>query len=672
MRIRPHVTLAATVAAALLVAAAGPVSAASTAPVPRPAAGTATSALNLLELALAGHAVSVGGVSLTSDTVNSAVAKVVVTPIKVDGTSYGEQTITPANSPATVPTVRTSSVVPAALGALASAQSPVVTVRTSTDDGASSAASAPSLGGASVLGLPLGLAGTVDVSSVVNATTAASGKQVTVTDLALPSIADLLGVLGLDLSALPVATLVELVKSLNLVTPAVTTAQQALDAASAAIQAQIDAAQKAVDDASSALMAKTAELAGKQSQLAAAEADLAAKTAALAPLRAALATATTQATTANATLSSANSALAAANAAVSAIVAPLPVPPALTAAVAAAQTAQTAALAAASSANAAVTTATSDLAAAQSVVDVAAAAVAALKAAIATLQAAVDALQQTLDALVAALKALLATVQAQLDALLAAVTAVLDATPLVSIDSISIETAARSTSASPGGQEAAIVGGELVGLRVLGTDVLQNVLGVTKVDVLDLAGSTLGSVTSAINALTGTLSSVLSTVSAVPSLSVPAPQIGLFSKATSTGVGNGFGVARNSVKALSITLPAITLPLGLALPNAASLPAISGLPVAGSAVPVVAGLTALVSKPISLSLVTLSEQSAFRPAVVAAPTGGGAGTPTGGGAGTPRLPSTGLPVGVALLATALLGTAFALRRRQLAPVADES
>ena len=671
MHRRPFAPLATAVALALVVGAVAVPGAASAADKPAPAAGTATSALHLLELALAGHAVSVGGVSLTSDTVKDAIAKVVVTPIKVDGTSYGEQTVTPASSPTTIPTVSSKSAVPAALSALASAQSPVVRVTTSTTDGASSQATAPSLGGVTVLGLPLALNGTVDVSSIVGPTSAVSRKAVTVTDLALPSVADLLAALGLNLPALPVGTLVELLKQLNLIDPAVTTATQALDAASAAIRAQLDAAQKAVNDASAAVAAKATELTGKQSQLAAAEADLATKTAALAPLKAAVTSATAKATDANATLSAANASLAAATAAVGAVALGLPVPPALTAGVTAAQSAQSAALAAASSATAALTTATADLAAAQGLADVAAAAVAALTSAVATLQAALDALQKTLDGLLAALKGVLAGVQPQLDALLGAVTAVLDRTPLVSIDSISVLTSARSTSASKGGQEASIVGGELTGLHVLGTDVLSNVLGTTKVDLLSLTGSTLNQVTSAINGLTATLSSVLSTVPGFPALSVPAPQITLLGKSTATDVVDGFGIARNTVKALSITIPSITLPLGLALPNASALPALSGVPAAGAVVAAVAGATQLVSKPISLSLLGLSEQSAFRPAVVAAPTSGGAGTPTTGGAGTPTsggvgaptLPTTGLPAGIAILAILLIGTALTLRRR---------
>ena len=101
---RPRPLAAVAVAALLIGAAAGPAAARGTAAgTAQPAAGTATSALNLLSLALATHQLQVGGIALTSDTVTgSPVSQVVVTPLKVDGTAYGEQTVTPASSP--VPT----------------------------------------------------------------------------------------------------------------------------------------------------------------------------------------------------------------------------------------------------------------------------------------------------------------------------------------------------------------------------------------------------------------------------------------------------------------------------------------------------------------------------------------------------------------------------------------
>ena len=175
-----------------------------------------------------------------------------------------------------------------------------------------------------------------------------------------------------------------------------------------------------------------------------------------------------------------------------------------------------------------------------------------------------------------------------------------------------------------------ITGGELTGLNVLGTDVLSNVLGTSSVDLLDLVGGTLDDVNALVADLTGTLSSVLSTVPAFPTLSIPAPEVGLLSKATSAGVQDGFGDARTSLTGLSVTLPSVSIPTALALPGAADLPALDGI---GQ----VAGL--LTSAPVKLDLATLSTQSRFAPAVVAAP---GTGTPPGTrhpGHGHPRAPA---------------------------------
>jgi len=157
-----------------------------------------------------------------------------------------------------------------------------------------------------------------------------------------------------------------------------------------------------------------------------------------------------------------------------------------------------------------------------------------------------------------------------------------------------------------------------------------------------------------VSALTGVLSSVLS---AVPGLSIPAPKVELLSKTTSTGIANGFGTAKNTVKALSITIPAITLPASLALPSAASLPAISGVPNLAGAL----GINAvgdLTSQVVVISVGTLSEDATFAPAAVAvapAPE-----TPPTAG---PPLATTGLPAGIAVLALLLVGAGLVLRRR---------
>ena len=629
MRPRP---LAVTAVAAVLVAtAAGPAAARSTAAADTPV-GTATSALNLLSLALANHSVQVGGVALTSDTVSGdPVAKVVVTPLKVDGTAYGEQTVTPASSPATVPVVDSSTVVPAALAALASVKSPAFDASASNTDGASSKAGTASLGSVSVLGLPLALDGAVNVTSAVTDASAVGEKTITVENLALPSIADILAALGLNLPKLPVETLTKLLTDLGLTSTAVTTAQQALATAQAAFQTQLTAAQKAVDDQQALVDAAKADLATKLSALDAAKVDLTAAQAVVTTAQDAF-----------------DDAAAARDAAAAAITAVLPVGTTLDQYLVLFPSSTL--VTTYNNAVALVTSTGTALANAKTAADAAQVVVNTAQAAVDTAQTLVNDLVAVLNSLIAALNAILANLQPQIDALLAAITALLDGTPLVSIDSITLQTQALVTSATAGGQTAKVVGGELVGLNVLGTDVLQNVLGTSSVDLLDLAGNTLTSVTSAINGLTGTLSSVLSNVPSLPTLSIPAPQIGLFTKTASTSIADGFGVAENSVKALTITIPAITLPAAVALPDASSLPAISGLPTGA----VTTAVGDLVSKPITLGLVTLSEQSKFRPTLTSAP---------GSAPTTPNLAATGLPAGLALVALLFVGGALLMRRR---------
>ena len=249
-------------------------------------------------------------------------------------------------------------------------------------------------------------------------------------------------------------------------------------------------------------------------------------------------------------------------------------------------------------------------------------------------------------------------------------------------------TQSKVTSAVAGGQTAKIVGGELVGLNVLGTDVLADVLGSSKVDLLDLTGSTLAQVNGAIDGLTGTLSEVLSTVPGFPTLSLPAPAVELLSTQSLTGISGGFGTASTAVKALSITLPAIALPSALALPGAATLPAFTTLPAlpvgplpvgalrASLGLDTVTGL--LTSSPVRIDLATLTDAARFAPAVAAATPGTAApGTATPGTAvpGTvvpgivaPQLPRTGAGQALALLGTVLLGLAVAARRRAQAVV----
>lgn len=661
--VRPSPLLAAAAAAALLAAVAGPAAAATT---PAPAKGIASSSVTLLGVAAGGQTVSVGTLELLSDMLGAeSVAKILLTPLTANGTAYGQQTVTPANSPLSSPAV-SSSVVPA-LSGLVGVTSPVFDASVTNVAGEpKTSAGADSLGALSLLGIPVSLGGTLDVGSAVTKAGGAVGnKTLVVEGVALPSVADLLAALGLNLPALPISVLNELLAELNLVNTAVTTANKALTDATAAIQTQIDAAQAAVDKAAADLAAKTAELAGPQSELAAKEKQLAAATAALQPLKAAVASAQTNLTAAQGAASTAKTAYDSAFATVKAAADLLSISveayrtafagTAIVVALDSAEATLAAADAAVVSTKAIFDKATSDLATAQSAVDVLSAAVTALKSTIATIQAAIDALQKILDDAINALKSLLTNVQPLIDTLIGAITAVLDGTPLVSFDSLKIVTASSATSNTAGGQSAEIVGGQITGLEVLGTDVLSNVLGTTSVDLVDLVGTQLTAVNALVSKLTGTLSSVLSTVPQFPTLSIPAPQVGLLTKSTSTSITDGFGVASTSVKGLSITVPSVSIPTALALPGAASLPALSGITQ-------VAGL--LTSAPLKLDMATLRSNARFAPAVVAAPTG----TPPTGApdVAAPQLPRTGMTQGLAVLGVALMAAAVVARRRQTA------
>lgn len=653
---RIHPLAAAATAAALLGAVAGPALAGTS---DAPAAGTATSSLNVLHLSLGGHEIAIGTVALSSDTLSGTpLSKVVVTPLSADGMAYGERTITPASSPASVPSFDSSATLPAALSTVATVKSPVVNVTSSDSNGASSKAGATSLGAVRLLGLPVALDGTVDVSSLVNSTNALGEKTLTVKNLALPSIADVLGALGLDLSKLPVKTLTDLLAGLNITDTAVTTAQQALGAAQAALNAQIQSAQAAVDATQTQLDAAKADLATQLSKLDAAKVDLTAAQAAVSAAQQANDAAVAAQTTAKSQLDAATGAITAVLLPGQTLSGYLSLFPNSTL-----TTTYNSALDAYNTATALVTSTGTDLANAKTAADVAQTAVNTLQAAVDAAQKLVTDLTATLNSLLDTLKTLLSQLAPQSNALIAAVTAVLDRTPLVSVDRFTVQTKANVTSASSGGQTAKVVGGEIQGVHVLGTDVLSNVLGSTSINLLDLTGSTLSQVTSKIDALTGVLSTVLS---AVPGLSVPAPQVGLLTKSTSTGIAGGFGTAADSVKALSVTLPAITLPAALALPNAAQLPAFTGVPdlTATSVALRAAAVGDLVSKPITIALGTLSEQAKFRPASVTAPTAPTTPTTTPTTTtGTPELPRTGLPVGVAVLGLLLVGAGVAVRRR---------
>jgi hypothetical protein len=548
-----------------------------------PAAGRAQSTVSLVQLEAGGHTLSLGELSLVADTMDGVLSSVTVTPVTADGTAYGKQTITPATSPTGVPAVSS----PNALTAFAALTSPSVDVSASTTP--ATQAGTTSLGSVRLLGLDIDLDGELSTGASVTASGGAVGdKTVTLRDVALPSIADILGALGLDLSALPVDTLTTLLSQLDLVTGALSTAQAAVDGA----QADVDAA--------------VADLASLTSDLTTAEGAL---------------------TTAQATFATATTTLetALADAAFVGTIADYE---------ALAQLAKDAL----ALINPALPDAYTDYLAAQT--------------AVATAQTAVDAAQALVDAAQALLDTLESTLTTFLSALQGVALDLMDATPLLELDSLELSTSAQARTAKAGGQTAKIVGGTITGLRVLGTDVLDAALGDSTLDLSELAGSVATQVNDLVADLTGTLSSVLSSVPGLAALDVPAPTISLLSKSTSTSVSDGFGNAETLVTGLAIVLPAITVPLPVALPGAADLPALVGVTQSGGV---------LTTAPVRIGLLTLRDQALYRPAVTT--TTGGPATP-----GTPGTPiaDTGLPAGVALLALTVLGLGLMLRRRLIA------
>lgn len=651
MRTSPLLSAAA--AAALVAGLAGPASAATPA---SPASGRATSGATLLTLGAAGHELSAGTLQLISDTLSgSPLAEVVLTPLELDGTAYGQQRVTPG-ADGTAPALESATLPGALAGALA-VRSPALSATASDTDGtAATEAGAGSLGGVSLLGLPVDLSGSLTAGSLVSPDLGAADQSVLVEDLALPSIAELLGALGLDVSKVPVEVLLELVQELDLVNTAVDDAQDALADATAEATALVQAQLDAVD-------AATAALAAEQQQLAALEAAAPDLTAARAAAEAQLAQAqASQASAAAAATTAAQSAAAlqAVYDATPTLLQP-PLLPALTAAQAAADEAADLAVAA----TAAVDAATAQLAAADSLEELRAAALTAADAAVDLAEEALAAANRLLDAAQQALTDLLATLAPLVATLLETLTDVLDGTPLVSLDSLQVLSSAGATSAEDGGQSAEVVGGEVTGLRVLGTDVLDSVLGTSSVELLDVTAAQLAAVNGLIADLTGTLSDVLSSVPGLPTLAVPAPTVELLTQNVDTGTDGRFGTAATELTALSITLPSISVPTALAVSDAAGLPALAGV------TQDVAGV--LSSGAVTMELANLGNAVRFAPAAAATgtPTTGTptTGTPTTGTptAGTPRtLPTTGADAALAGLGVALLAAAAVVTRRRRA------
>ena len=573
----------------------------------RPAAGTAASTVTLLTAKVGDQTASVLQLALNATTLDRHAASVDVTPIASTATGpVGKVSVTPNSSPVTV---AASQPVNLANG-LVQLASPALNASAATPANAAAAEIAGrGIGAVSVLGLPLSVGdATLRGLSTVDSSQAQSTKTFTLTNLALPSLADLLNKLGLDLSALPVDTLNGLITSLKLG-----------DVTAGAL----GTANAAIDTAQVAVTAAQAQLAPLTSTLTAAKADQASKTAAAA--------------TAAGNLTAAAAAVDTAIAAVPAVtLTALGLPVGLTSATM--TSAQQTVLAT-------IPTLTAPLAA----LDAAKAADAAAKTALAAANAAVAAAQAAVDAAQAALTSLVNTLTAAVDQLAAAVTGILDGTPLVSLGSIDVTS--KATAASAGDAD---ITGTVTGLNVAGTDVLQTVTGGTAVELTALTTTLGAQVQGALDTVTGTLSDVLD--GAVPGLTFPAPQVSVMEKVTETGTDGAFSTARAALTALRVGLPAVSIPAAVALPNV--------LPVGAAAVGTPAidlQLLTLADVPRFRPAVLASAPGTNSPGAGAPGDGGGVPTPVGGG-GT--LPDTGVRGAVALVASVLVGGGLLLARRR--------
>ena len=278
-RLRP--VLAVTAAITLTAAAAPAIGATTT--TTTPATGSAQSALTILDVALGGHSVQAGQIAAVASNTPSRVASLVVTPVTLDGTAHGQQTVTPASAPATVPSGSPQSVSVPNLLTLTGptlaldAQSGPAAVLTSA---ALKALGQITLTPAGLAQLPINLqAATLDNLAKVTSSQSEASKTIVVGGLSLPSINDLLKSLGVDLNALlDQLTQGNLNKLQGLVGSALTTLNATVDSAQAALASAtsqtapdtLATAQAALAPAQAAAASATSALATAQSALTAA------------------------------------------------------------------------------------------------------------------------------------------------------------------------------------------------------------------------------------------------------------------------------------------------------------------------------------------------------------------------------------------------------------------
>jgi hypothetical protein len=216
----------------------------------------------------------------------------VITPVTLDGTAHGQQTVTPASAPVTVPSGSPQSV---SVPNLLSLTGPTLAVDAQAGPAAVlTSAALKALGQitltpAGLAALPVNLqAATLDNLAKVTSTQSEASKTIVVGGLSLPSISDLLKSLGVDLNALlNQLTQGNLDKLQGLVGPALTTLNATVDSAQTALTA---ASQSAPDTLSAAQAQLASATAAKSSAQSASDAAQAALTAANSAWTAAIAT----------------------------------------------------------------------------------------------------------------------------------------------------------------------------------------------------------------------------------------------------------------------------------------------------------------------------------------------------------------------------------------------
>jgi hypothetical protein len=207
MRASPLLSAAA--ATALLAALAGPATAATPA-APVPGLGTALSSGSLAKLSGAGKSLEALRLELPTGTLDGTSALVKIIPLLSDGVPVGspvevkagEEKNFPSKSQG-VPGVLSLTSPSGSLSALVGPDGPVAKATTG-------------LGELDLLGLNILGDGSFATSSQVGKTGSTATKSLALDSLALPSLLDLLDQLGLDLEALPVGALPDLLGGLDL------------------------------------------------------------------------------------------------------------------------------------------------------------------------------------------------------------------------------------------------------------------------------------------------------------------------------------------------------------------------------------------------------------------------------------------------------------------------